>query len=110
MTPSAGGRCRRRSAGPATPSTTSSPAQLAERGHRITGGAELRRASEARTIAPGATTVTDGPWAETREQVGGFYIVESDDLDDLLDCCRILAATGDAVEVRQCVSPEERPS
>ena len=84
--------------------------ELERRGHRITGGAELRRASEARTIAPDTTTVTDGPWAETREQVGGFYIIESSDLDDLLDCCRLLAATGDAVEVRQCVSPEERPS
>ena len=73
-------------------------------------GAELRRASEARTIAPGTTTVTDGPWAETREQVGGSYIIDTDDLDDLLDCCRLLAATGDAVEVRQCVSPEERPA
>ena len=85
-------------------------AELVERGHRITGGAELHRASEARTIAPGTTAVTDGPWAETREQVGGFYLVETDDLDDLLDCCRLLSATGDAVEVRQCVSPEERPS
>ena len=85
-------------------------AQLVERGHRITGGAELHRASEARTIAPDATTVTEGPWAETREQVGGFYLVESDDLDDLMECCLVLAATGDAVEVRRCVQPEERAS
>lgn len=84
--------------------------QLVERGHRITGGAELHRASEARTIAPHATTVTDGPWAETTEQVGGFYVVESDDLDDLMDCCLVLAATGDAVEVRRCVEPADRPS
>lgn len=85
-------------------------ARLAERSHRITGGAELHRASEARTLAPGATTATDGPWAETREQVGGFYVVESDDLDDLVQCCTLLAGTGDAVEVRRCVSPEERAS
>jgi hypothetical protein len=85
-------------------------AQLLERGHTITGGAELHRASEARTIAPGATTVTEGPWAETREQVGGFYLVETEDLDDLMDCCLVLAATGDAVEVRRCVTAEERAS
>ncbi len=85
-------------------------ARLAEGGHRVTGGAELHRASEARTIAPNATTVTDGPWAETSEQVGGFYVVASEDLDDLLDCCLLLSATGDAVEVRRCVEPEERPS
>ena len=85
-------------------------ASLQAGGHRITGGAELHRASEARTIAPNSTDVHDGPWAETREQVGGFYLVETDDLDGLLDCCRILAATGDAVEVRRCVQPEERAS
>ena len=85
-------------------------AQLVERGHRVTGGAELHRATEARTIAPHASTVTEGPWAETREQVGGFYLVGSDDLDDLLECCLLLAATGDAVEVRRCVQPEERAS
>ena len=85
--------------------------QLAEPGHRVTGGAELHRASEARTtIAPHATTVTEGPWAETSEQVGGIYVVESDDLDDLMDCCLLLATTGDAVEVRRCVEPEERAS
>lgn len=83
---------------------------LAERGHRVTGGAELHRASEARTIAPHATTVTEGPWAETSEQVGGFYVVETDDLDDLMECCLLLAATGDAVEVRRCVEPGERAS
>ena len=42
--------------------------------------------------------------------MGGFYLVESEDLDDLVDCCLILAATGDAVEVRRCVQPEERAS
>lgn len=85
-------------------------ARLTEKGHRITGGAELHRASEARTLAPGSTTVTEGPWAETREQVGGFYLVETDDPDDLLQCCTLLSATGDAVEVRRCVENEERPS
>lgn len=85
-------------------------AELERRGHKITGGAELHRASEARSIAPNSETVTEGPWAETAEQVGGFYLVETDDLDDLVQCCTILAATGDAVEVRRCVSPAERPS
>ena len=85
-------------------------AELERRGHRITGGAELHRASEARSIAPNAATVTEGPWAETAEQVGGLYTVDTDDLDDLMDCCLVLAATGDAVEVRRCVQPEERAS
>lgn len=89
---------------------TAFAARLEEHGHRMTGGAELHRAAEARSIAPGATTVTDGPWAETREQVGGYYVVETDDLDGLMDCCLALAATGDAIEVRRCVTPEDRAS
>ena len=84
--------------------------ELGARGHRITGGAELHRSSQARTVAPHATTVTDGPWTESAEQIGGYYVVETDDLDDLLECCLIMAATGDAVEVRRCVQPEERAS
>ena len=54
--------------------------------------------------------MTDGPWAESAEQIGGFYVVESPALEDLMDVCLILAATGDAVEVRRCVQPEERAS
>ena len=84
--------------------------QLSERGHLITGGAELKGTAEARTVQPGGSTVTDGPYTESAEQVGGFYQVESDDLEDLLDCCRIIAALGDAVQVVPTVSPEERPS
>lgn len=84
--------------------------RLIEGGHTITGGAELHRTDEARTVRPGGTTITDGPFVETAEQVGGFYQVESEDLDDLLEACKIIAALGDAVEVRRTVSPEERPS
>ena len=85
-------------------------AELEKRGHTITGGAELHRASEARSIAPNASTVTDGPWTETTEQLGGFYQVTTDDLDDLMEVCKLLAATGDAVEVRRKVTDEERAS
>jgi hypothetical protein len=52
-------------------------------------------------------TVTDGPYAETVEQLTGFYVVRSDDLDDLLDVCRILADGDGAVEVRACVPPQQ---
>jgi len=83
---------------------------LAERGHVVTGGAELHRSGEARSIRPGSDTVVDGPYAESVEQVGGYYVVESGDLDDLLECCRILTATGDGVEVRANVDPADRQS
>lgn len=85
-------------------------AALTERGHEIVGGAELHGTGEARRIAPGGGAVTDGPFAELVEQVGGFYQVRSEDLDDLMDCCQIIAAVGEGIEVRRVVQAEDRPS
>ncbi len=76
---------------------------LEERGHRVTGGAELGHSREARVLrtdADGRQTVTEGPYAETVEQLTGFYLVESDDLDDLVDVCRVLGRGEGAIEVR----------
>lgn len=84
--------------------------ELVARGHTITGGAELHPSTEARTVQPGGTLVTDGPYAETSERVGGYYVVQSEDLDDLLACCKILAATGEAVEVRRTVDQSAQPA
>ncbi|MGH3348492.1 MAG: YciI family protein [Nocardioides sp.] len=80
---------------------------LEERGHTVTGGAELAHSSTARTVRTtgGTVSVTDGPYAETVEQLTGFYLVRSDDLDDLLDVCRILADGDGGIEVRACVPP-----
>ncbi len=84
--------------------------QLVERGHTITGGAELHQTATAKHLAPGGTVATDGPFAEGAEQVGGFFTVESADLDDLLDCCTILTAIGEGIEVRPVVTPQDRES
>jgi hypothetical protein len=84
--------------------------QLGERGHRIVSGAELQPSTTVRTVQPGGATVTDGPFTEATEQVGGYFHIETDDLDDLLECCRIIAALGDAVQVVPTVVPETRPS
>lgn len=80
-------------------------AMLAERGHKVTGGAELTHSSTAKVVrrSGDATAVTDGPYAETVEQLTGFYVVESDDLDDLLDVVGFLAGGEGALEVRACV-------
>ena len=82
--------------------------ELTRRGHRITGGAELHSTREARRVLPGGQDVTDGPFTETAEQVGGFYLVETEDVDDLTECCRIIAALGDTVEIRRTVSAADR--
>ncbi len=78
---------------------------LADRGHRVTGGAELTHSRAARQVrrVDGEVVVTEGPYAETVEQLTGFYVVESDDLDDLLACCGVLADAEGAVEVRAAV-------
>jgi hypothetical protein len=84
---------------------------LAERGHRITGGAELTHSREAHVVRRTAagTTVTAGPYAETVEQLTGYYVVESDDLDDLLDVVGHLAEMEGAVEVRAAVGGADGP-
>ena len=79
---------------------------LEERGHKVTGGSELANSSEAkvlRTDAEGNHTVTDGPYAETVEQLTGFYLVESENLDDLLQVVGFLAGADGQAEVRACV-------
>ncbi len=82
---------------------------LAERGHKITGGAELRPTGSTRTVrgTADAVTVTDGPFAETAEQLGGFYLVDTDDLDDLAKLVGIISG-GEPVEIRPCVPPQEQ--
>lgn len=83
---------------------------LEERGHSITGGAELAHSRTARTVRAGSdgVIVSEGPYAETVEQLSGYYLVESDDLDDLADVCGILAATGEPVEIRPCLDGPEQ--
>ncbi|MBO1752896.1 hypothetical protein J4G33_13870 [Actinotalea sp. BY-33] len=74
-----------------------------ERGHRITGGAELRPSSTARLVrrdAAGFPTVTDGPYAETVERFGGYYLVESSDVDDLAALVTELLEPGETAEIR----------
>jgi hypothetical protein len=81
--------------------------ELERRGHTVIGGAELPRASEARSLAPYSDTVIDGPYTESTEHLGGYYEVRTDDLDDLMAVCSILSATGDAVEVHRKITGEE---
>jgi hypothetical protein len=51
-------------------------------------------------IKDGETTVTDGPYAESKEQLGGFYVVECKDLDEALDYAKRIPFTDGYVEVR----------
>jgi hypothetical protein len=75
---------------------------LAERGHTFVEGAELVPSTQARIVAGSVddVTVTDGPYAEAAEQLSGFYVIDTDDLDDLLQCVGRLTSDEGRVEVR----------
>ncbi len=40
----------------------------------------------------GEMTITDGPFAEAAEQIGGYYVIDAPDLDTMIELCRILPA------------------
>ena len=51
-------------------------------------------------IRNGKTLTTDGPFAETKEQLGGYYLLECADLDEALAWARKIPMPGGGVEVR----------
>lgn len=84
--------------------------ECAARGHTIVGGAELTHSRAARTVRrgpQGSPVVTDGPYAELVEQLGGYYVVRTADVDDLARLAEIILGTG-AIEIRETV-PEDAP-
>lgn len=52
--------------------------------------ADSSTATTMRTSAAGETTITDGPFAEAAEHIGGFYVLEAPDLDTVIELCKIL--------------------
>jgi hypothetical protein len=67
------------------------------------GGNALEQTSTATTVRVrnGKTVVTDGPFAETKEQLGGYYVVEAKDLDEAISiAARIPGAKHGSIEVR----------
>ena len=66
-------------------------------------GEALEPTSTATTvrIRDGQTVVTDGPFAETKEFLGGFYLVECRDLDEAIDLAKMIpSAERGSVEIR----------
>jgi hypothetical protein len=69
----------------------------------IVGGDRLERSSTATTVrvANGKTQVLNGPYAETKEQLGGYYLIDVPDLDAALSwAARCPGASHGAIEVR----------
>ena len=69
-------------------------------------GAPLQPTSTATTVRErnGDRLVTDGPFAETKEQLGGYYLIEAGSIDDALDwAARIPSAKLGSIEVRPVI-------
>jgi hypothetical protein len=67
-------------------------------GPSIVGGNALQPTATATTIRDGV--VTDGPFAETKEALGGYYMIEAADLDEAISVAKQVPAKHGAVEVR----------
>jgi len=75
----------------------------AEAAANLAAGAELAPTRSATTVRVrnGETVVTDGPFAETKEQLGGFFVLDVESLDEAAElAARIPAAEHGAVELR----------
>jgi hypothetical protein len=76
---------------------------------RVVGGAQLQPVATATTVRVDDERwlVTDGPFADTKEAFGGWYLLEAGDLDEAIEfAARIPAARlGGCVEVRPLVEP-----
>lgn len=72
----------------------------------IKGGHGLDSISTATTVRVrnGKPQTTDGPFAETKEQLGGFFLIDCKDLDSAIECAsRIPGATFGSIEIRPVV-------
>jgi hypothetical protein len=76
----------------------------------VVGGEALRRPAEALTLLPGAASeraVTEGPYAETVEQLGGFYLIDVENLDEAIEWAKkVPIGDGQSTEVRPVMDYE----
>ena len=78
---------------------------IRESGHYL-GGEALQSVQTATTlrVRNGRLSATDGPYAETKEQLGGFYLIEARDLNDAIQvAARIPSVRTGSIEVRPVV-------
>jgi hypothetical protein len=69
----------------------------------LQGGERLRPTTDATTVRvrDGEVLTSDGPFAETKEQIGGFYLVDCKDLDEAIEVAsKIPSAKEGTIEVR----------
>ena len=79
--------------------------QIQQRG-LLSGGAALQPTGTATTVRfrGGKTMITDGPFAETKEQLAGFYILDCKDLDEAIELAgKIPDVTSGSIEIRPVI-------
>ncbi len=67
------------------------------------GGERLRPTTDATLVRvrDGETVTSDGPFAETKEQIGGYFVIDANDLDDAIEiAAKIPGARSGTIEVR----------
>ena len=83
-------------------------AEIKQSGNHVAGH-QLQPIATATTVRlrDGKRLLTDGPFAETKEQLGGFYLVNAKDLDEAIAiAARIPSARTGSIEVRPLVVPQ----
>jgi hypothetical protein len=85
--------------------------ELRDSGALADPGAPLGPSASARTLRrkSGKVVVTDGPFAETKEQIAGYMVLECEDLDEATAWAERMPVLGGAIEVRPIVEPESGP-
>jgi hypothetical protein len=80
------------------------PARMAEAGGRVVAGLALEDPSTATSIRD--DVLTDGPFIETKEVLGGVFVIEARDLDHALELAKMTPIVDGGVEVRPLIGFE----
>jgi hypothetical protein len=77
-----------------------------EKSGKLVDGNELSMSTDAKTVRVrgGESLVTDGPYAETKEALGGYFLLDCDNLDEAIEwAAKVPSATRGVIEVRPVV-------
>jgi hypothetical protein len=76
------------------------PERIAEQGGRVIAGMALQPPETATAIRDGGESVTDAPFIETKEVLGGIFVIEARDLDHALALAKLTPIVDGGVELR----------
>ena len=79
------------------------PQRIAEQGGRVVAGLALQPPETATAIRDGGQRITDAPFIETKEVLGGIFVIEARDLDHALALARLTPIVDGGVELRPLI-------